>query len=75
MDRRSIPKEHVDGAELLLQRARRRRDNQREAVAALERAGQGAEKARIVLELLEKALAFHIADWDGLVKRRARMLH
>jgi hypothetical protein len=75
MDRRTTLKQHLDGAELLLQRAQRRLDIQREAVAALERAGQDSAKAKIVLELLEKALAFHIADRDGLAKRRPRTPH
>ena len=59
----------VEDAELRAQRAQRRLDRQREAVAALERADQDATKAKRYLRILEKALAIHVADWDRLTKR------
>jgi hypothetical protein len=71
MARRLTLKQHLEDAELRLQRAQRRFDIQRESVAALERAGQDAAGAKGVLELLEKALAFHIADRAELIKRLA----
>jgi hypothetical protein len=61
----------VEDAELRVQRAQRRLDRQREAVAALERADQDATKAKRYLRILEKALAIHVADRDRLTKRLA----
>jgi hypothetical protein len=46
MARRLTLKQHLEDAELRLQRARRRLDRQREAVAALERADRDTAKAR-----------------------------
>jgi hypothetical protein len=57
----------VEDAELRVQRAQRRLDRQREAVAALERADQDATKAKRYLRILEKALAIHVADRDRLI--------
>jgi hypothetical protein len=71
MARRLTLKQHLEDAELRLQRARRRLDVQREAVAALERAGQDAAKAKRYLGILEKALVIHVADRDRLSKRLA----
>jgi hypothetical protein len=57
----------VEDAELRVQRAQRRLDRQREAVAALERADQDATKAKRYLRILEKALAIHVADRDRMI--------
>jgi hypothetical protein len=54
----------LEDAEMRLQRGQRHLDHQREAVAALERAGQDLTTAKRVLKILEKALAVHIADRD-----------
>jgi hypothetical protein len=54
-----------------VQRAQRRLDRQHKAVAALERAGQDAAKAKRCLGIIEKALAIHVSDWDRLAKRLA----
>jgi hypothetical protein len=54
----------LEDAEMRLQRGQRHLDRQREAVAALERAGQDLTTAKRVLKILEKALAVHIADRD-----------
>jgi hypothetical protein len=54
----------LEDAEMRLQRGQRHLDHQREAVAALERAGQDLTTAKRVLKILEKALAVHIADQD-----------
>jgi hypothetical protein len=54
----------LEDAEMRLQRGQRHLDRQREAVAALERAGQDLTTAKRVLKILEKALAVHIADQD-----------
>jgi hypothetical protein len=71
MARRLTLKQHLEDAELRVQRAQRRLDRQRETVAALERAGQDAAKAKRYLEIIEKALAIHVADRDRLAKRLA----
>lgn len=65
-------KQHLEDAELRLQRAQRRLDRQREAVAMLERADRDAKMAKRVLKILEKALAVHLADRDRLAKRLAQ---
>ena len=57
MARRLTLKQHFEDAELRVQRAQRRLDRQREAVAALERADRDAAKAKRYLRILEKALA------------------
>jgi hypothetical protein len=54
----------LEDAEMRLQRGQRHLDHQREAVAALERAGQDLTTAKRVLKILEKALAVHNADRD-----------
>ena len=69
---RANMKHLLEDAELRVQRAQRRLERQREAVAALERAERDAAKAKRVLKLLEKALAIHVADRDRLAKRLAR---
>ncbi len=71
MARRLTLKQHLEDAELRLQRARRRLDRQREAVAALERADRDTAKAKRFLRILEKALAIHVADRDRLTKQLA----
>ena len=71
MARKLTLKQHLEDAELRVRRAQRRLDRQREAVAALERAGQDAAKAKRFLGLLEKALAIHVADRDRLAKQLA----
>ena len=71
MARRLTLKQHFEDAELRVQRAQRRLDRQREAVAALERAGQDAAKAKRYLGIIEKALAIHVADRARLAKRLA----
>ena len=75
MARRVTLKQHLEDAELRVQRAQRRRDQQREAVAALERADRDGAKAKRYLRILEKALAIHVADRDRLAKRHARTPH
>jgi hypothetical protein len=70
MARRITLKQHLEDAELRVQRAQRRLDRQREAVAALEPADRDAAKR--YLRILEKALAIHVADRDRLTKRLAR---
>jgi hypothetical protein len=69
MGRRLTLKQHLEDAELRVQRAQRRLDRQREAVAALEPADRDAAKR--YLRILEKALAIHVADRDRLAKRLA----
>jgi hypothetical protein len=68
------PKLLVEIAKLRVQRAQRYLDRQREAVAALERAGQDATTAKRLLRISERALATHAADQDrltnGAVARR-----
>ena len=71
MARKLTLKQHLEDAELRLQRARRRLDRQREAVAALERADRDTAKAKRYLRILEKALAIHVADRDRLTKQLA----
>jgi hypothetical protein len=71
MARRLTLKQHLEDAELRLQRARSRLDRQREAVAALERADRDTAKAKRYLRILEKALAIHVADRDRLTKQLA----
>ena len=65
-------KQHLEDAELRVQRAQHRLDQQREAVAALERADRDEAKAKKYLRILEKALAIHVADRDRLAKRLTR---
>ena len=69
MARRLTPKQHLDDAELRVQRAQHRLDRQREAVAALEPADRDAAKR--YLRILEKTLAIHVADRDRLIKELA----
>ena len=71
MARRITLKQHLEDAELRAERAQHRLDRQREAIAALERAGQDAAKAKRYLRILEKALAIHVADRDRLTKQLA----
>ena len=71
MARRMTLKEHLEDAELRVERAQRRLDRQRDAVAALERADREAAKAKRYLGILEKALAIHVADRDRLTKQLA----
>jgi hypothetical protein len=71
MARRITLKQHLEDAELRVQRAQRRLDRQREAVAALERADRDEAKAKRYLRILEKALAIHVADRDRLTKQLA----
>jgi hypothetical protein len=71
MARRLTPKQHLEDAELRVQRAQRRIDRQREGVAALDRTDEDAGKAKRYLRILEKALAIHVADRDRLAKRLA----
>ncbi len=71
MARRLTLKQHLEDAELRVQRAQRRLDRQREAIAALERADRDAAKAKRYLRIFEKALAIHVADRDRLAKRLA----
>ena len=52
----------VETAKLRVQRAQRHLDRQREAVAALERAGQDATTAKRLLKISERAFATHVAD-------------
>ena len=56
----------VETAKLRVERAQRHLDHQREAVAALERAGQDATTATRLLKISEQALATHAADRDRL---------
>jgi hypothetical protein len=72
MARRLTLKQHLEDAELRVQRAQRRVARQREAIGALERIDQDATKAKRFLRILEKALAIHVADRDRLAKRHAR---
>jgi hypothetical protein len=60
------PKLLVEIAKLRVQRAQRYLDRQREAVAALERAGQDPTTAKRLLKISERALATHAADRDRL---------
>jgi hypothetical protein len=69
MARRLTLKQHLEDAELRVQRAHHRLDRQREAVAALEPADRDAAKR--YLRILEKALAIHVADRDRLAKQLA----
>ena len=69
MARRLTLKQHLEDAELRVQRAQRHLGRQREAVAALERVGQDAAKAKRYLGILEKALAIHVAARDRLAKQ------
>ena len=56
----------VETAKLRVLRAQHHLDRQREAVAALERAGQDATTAERLLKISERALATHAADRDRL---------
>ena len=56
------PKFLVETAKLRVQRAQRHLDRQREAVAALERAGQDTTTAKRLLKISERAFATHVAD-------------
>jgi hypothetical protein len=69
MARRLTLEQHFEDAELRVQRAQRRHDRQREAVAALERAERDAAKAKRYLRIFEKALAIHVAARDRLAKQ------
>jgi hypothetical protein len=60
------PKLLVEIAKLRVQRAQRHLDRQREAVAALEGAGQDATTLKRLLKISERALATHAADRDRL---------
>jgi hypothetical protein len=71
MARRITLKQHLEDAELRLRRAQLRLDIQRKSVAAMERAGQDAGKAKRYLRVLEKALAIHAADRDRFAKQLA----
>ncbi len=71
MARRLTLKQHLEDAELRVQRAERRLDRQREAVASLERADLDTAKAKKYLRILEKALAIHVTDRDRLAKQLA----
>jgi hypothetical protein len=71
MARRITLKQHLEDAELRVQRAQHRLDRQREAVAALERADRDTAKAKRYLRILEKALAIQVADRDRLTKQLA----
>jgi hypothetical protein len=51
MARRLTPKQHLEDAELHVQRAQRRIDRQREGVAALERTDEDAGKAKRYLRI------------------------
>ena len=75
MARRLTLKQHLEDAELRVQRAQRRLARQREAIGALERTDQDATKAKRFLRILEKALAIHVADRDRMAKRHARTPH
>jgi hypothetical protein len=61
MARRMTLKQHLEDAELPVQRGQRRLDPQREGVAALERADRDTTKAKRYLRIFEKALAIHVA--------------
>jgi hypothetical protein len=69
MARRLTLKQHLEDAELRVQRAQRRLDRQRQSVAALARADRDVVKAKRYLKILEKALAIHVADRDRLAQR------
>jgi hypothetical protein len=71
MARRLTLKQHLEDAELRVQRAQRHLSRQREAVGTLERAERDAAKAKRYLRILEKALAIHAADRDRLTKQLA----
>jgi hypothetical protein len=60
------PKLLVETAKLRVLRAQHHLDRQREAVAALERAGQDATTSKRLLKISERALATHAADRDRL---------
>ena len=66
MARRITLNQHLEDAELRVQRAQ-----QREALAALEGADRDTAKAKRYLRILEKALAIHVADRDRLTKQLA----
>ena len=57
----------VETAKLRVERAQRHLDRQREAVAALERAGQDATTATRLLKISERAFATHTADREQLI--------
>ena len=71
MGRRMTLQEHLEHAELRVQRAQHRLDRAREAVTALERADRDSAKAKRYLGILEKALAIHVADPDRLATQLA----
>ena len=60
------PKLLLETAQLRVQRAQNNLDRQRDAVAALERAGQDATTSKRLLKISERALATHAADRDRL---------
>ena len=64
-------KEHLEDAELRVQRAQSRLNLQRESIATLERADRDAVKEQRFLRTLEKALAIHVAGRDRLAKQLA----
>ena len=68
MARRLTLKQHLEDAELRVQRARRRVARQREAIGALERTDQDATKAKRFPRILEKANEIHVADRDRLIE-------
>jgi hypothetical protein len=69
MARRITLKQHLEDAELRVQRAQRLLDRQREAVAALERSDRDAAKAKRYFRILENALAIHVTERDRLAKQ------
>ena len=71
MARRLTLKQHLEDAELRVERGQNRLDRQRQAVDALEQADRDAAKAKRYLRIFEKALAIHVADRDRLAKRLA----
>jgi hypothetical protein len=71
MARRLTLKQHLEDAELRVERGQNRLDRQRQAVAALEQADRDAAKAKRYLRIFEKVLASHVADRDRLIKELA----
>jgi len=71
MARRLTLKQHLEDAELRVERGQNRLDRQRQAVAALEQADRDAAKAKRYLRIFEKVLAIHVADRDRLIKELA----
>jgi hypothetical protein len=71
MARRITLKQHLEDAELRVQRAQLPLGRQRASIAALERADRDTAKAKRYFGILEKALAIHVADRDRLAKQLA----